>query len=183
MSVLADQLLALHDALDRADLPHAFGGAIALAYCTREPRGTRDLDVNVFVEPDRADEVFDAMPRGVKITPDAYKTVAIEGQVRLTWDETPIDLFFAVHDFHRESAKSVAQVPFEGTTIPVLACDSLIVFKAMFNRTRDWADIESILQAGATDGRGALGHLRSLLETSHPAIARLAALLEGQKSI
>lgn len=54
MSLLAQRLLAVHDALDAAELPHAFGGAIALAYCTEEPRGTRDLDVNVFVDPTRA---------------------------------------------------------------------------------------------------------------------------------
>lgn len=49
MSVLAERLLAVHDALADARLPHAIGGAIALGYCTEEPRGTRDLDVNVFV--------------------------------------------------------------------------------------------------------------------------------------
>jgi hypothetical protein len=49
VSVLAQRLLAVHAALDDAGLPHAFGGAIALAYCTLEPRGTRDIDVNVFI--------------------------------------------------------------------------------------------------------------------------------------
>ncbi len=36
MSVLAKRLLAIHDALSSARVPHAFGGAIALAYCTIE---------------------------------------------------------------------------------------------------------------------------------------------------
>src|SRR5262249_41808856 len=45
LSVLAERLIAIHDSLDAAGVPHAFGGAIALAYCTEEPRGTRDLDV------------------------------------------------------------------------------------------------------------------------------------------
>ena len=32
------------------------------AYCTLDPRGTRDLDFNVFVEPERAREVLAALP-------------------------------------------------------------------------------------------------------------------------
>ena len=68
MSVLADRLLAVDDALSEAVLAHAFGGAIALGYCTFEPRGTRDLDLNVFVAPERVKEVFAALPDGVTVT-------------------------------------------------------------------------------------------------------------------
>ena len=53
MSALGERLLAVHDALDGAGMPHAIGGAIALGYCVVEPRGTRDLDVNVFVPQER----------------------------------------------------------------------------------------------------------------------------------
>ncbi len=60
MSLLGERLIGVDTALREAAIPHAFGGAIALAYCTEEPRGTRDLDVNIFMEPGRADEVFDA---------------------------------------------------------------------------------------------------------------------------
>ncbi|MDQ1395101.1 MAG: hypothetical protein QOG64_360, partial [Acidimicrobiaceae bacterium] len=45
MPSLAERLLVVHAGLDGARIPHAFGGAIALAYCTEEPRGTRDIDV------------------------------------------------------------------------------------------------------------------------------------------
>ncbi len=68
MSLLGQRLLEIHDALSDAGLPHAFGGAIALAYCTQEPRGTRDLDVNVFIDPARAGEVFAALPDAVTVT-------------------------------------------------------------------------------------------------------------------
>ncbi len=46
MTTLVEKVLALSEALTAADVPHAFGGAIALAYCTEDPRGTRDVDVN-----------------------------------------------------------------------------------------------------------------------------------------
>lgn len=177
MSVLAERLLAVHAALARAGFDHAFGGAIALAYCTHEPRGTRDLDVNVFTDVERVDDVLNAMPAGVSVRTRDRTAARRDGQVRVMWDETPIDVFFDTHDFHREVSREIAVVPFENTTIPVLGCDALVVFKAMFNRTKDWADIEAILDAGAVDGPRTLDRLRTLLGPSDPAVVRLAALL------
>lgn len=177
MSVLSERLLAVHAALDQAAIPHAFGGAIALAYCTQEPRGTRDIDVNVFVGVDRADAVLDAMPREVTVTPSDRAVARKDGQVRLMWDDTPVDMFFDTHEFFREVAKGVVEVPFEGTAIPVLGCEALIVFKTMYNRTRDWADVEAVLAAGAADGRRALETVRGLLGSSDPAAVRLAGLV------
>ena len=37
---------------------------------------------------------------------------------------------------------------FEGTQIPILGADELALFKAMFDRTQDWADIEADGPAG-----------------------------------
>lgn len=177
MSILAERLIAVHAALDQAGLPHAFGGAIALAYYTQEPRGTRDLDVNVFVGVDRANDVLDALPPGVTVKRANRATARRDGQVRVMWEDTPIDVFLDTHPFHRETAEDVSEVPFERIIIPVLGCESLIVFKAMFNRTKDWADIESILETGISDGRRALDRLRSLLGESDPAVVRFAALV------
>lgn len=176
MSILAQRLLAVRDALDARALPHAFGGAIALAYCTQEPRGTRDLDVNVFVGVDRADEVLDALPRGVAVGKTDRAALRRDGQVRVHWSDTPVDVFLDTHDFHRRAGAGVKVVPFEDTTIRVLGCRALIVFKAMFNRTKDWADVEAMLAAGA-DGPGALEQVRELLGPGDPAVVRLAALL------
>lgn len=177
MNGLAESLLAIDTALEKAGFPHAFGGAIALAYCTHEPRGTRDIDVNIFRPASWADEALDAMPSAVTVTDANRATARREGQVRVMWDETPIDLFFDTHEFHRETAEGVLRVPFEGTIIPVLGCESLIVFKAMFNRPRDWADIGDILEAGVSDAGRALDRLRLLLGETDPAVARLAALI------
>ena len=42
-------------------------------------------------------------------------------------------------------------VEFEGTRIPILGADELALFKAMFDRTQDWADIEAMVAAGTVD--------------------------------
>lgn len=176
MSILADRLIAVHDALAAARLPHAFGGAIALAYCTGEPRGTRDLDVNIFVSPGRARDVFAALPGGVRTGASELRAAEREGQVRVWWEDTPIDVFLDVHRFHRDVATGVRQVPFMGRSIPVLGCTALAVFKALFNRTKDWADIEAMVQEGSLDVADAALRVRHLAGADHPAVQRMRAL-------
>ena len=179
MSVLADRLLAIDGRLRSAGIPHAFGGAIALAYCTEEPRATRDIDVNVFVDVPDVQRVLAALPAGVVHDDDDVATILRDGQARLWWEDTPLDLFFDVHDFHRQAPLNVRRVPFgaAGDSIPVLGCEDLTVFKAMFNRTKDWADIEAIVEAGAIDGPKTLGWVALLLGADHPSTERLARLL------
>jgi hypothetical protein len=176
MSSLADRLLAVHDALSDAGFAHAFGGAIALAYCTEEPRGTRDLDVNVFAEPSRAGEVLAALPAGVAITSADVRAAERDGQVRVWWEDTPLDLFLDVHRFHRDVAAGVRMVPFVEREIPVLGCTSLVVFKALFGRTRDWADVEAVADAGSADLTEANAWVRRVLGADDPISRRLAAL-------
>jgi hypothetical protein len=118
------------------------------------------------------------LPKGVRVTAADRETVRRDGQVRVRWEDTPLDLFFDTHEFHREIAGEVVEVPFEGTIIPALGCEALVVFKAMFNRTRDWADIEAVLDARAVDCRHVLDRLRSLLGVSDPAVVRLRALCD-----
>jgi hypothetical protein len=151
MSELGDQLIAIHDALDRVGIRHAIGGAIALGYCTLEPRGTRDVDINVFVGPERAREVFAALPQGVEFSGADLEQIERDGQVRLRWGITPVDLFLSVLPFHDHVEAHVRSVPFEGRTIPVLGCTGLAVFKAMFDRPRDWVDIEAMVEARSLD--------------------------------
>ena len=176
MSVLAERLVAIHDALAEAGFPHAIGGAIALGYCTLEARGTKDLDVNVFVTPDRVREVFAVLPQGVEVTALSLERAERDGQVRIWWEQTPIDLFFNVLPFHGEVAKNVRQVPFGDRTIPVLSCTALAVFKAMFDRTRHWADIEAMVEAKTIDVADAISWVREMAGPEAPEAVRLATL-------
>lgn len=176
MSVLASRLIEIHDALTAADLPHAFGGAIALAYCTEDPRGTRDLDVNVFVEPQLAKGVFAALPDGVTRRAADLELAQGEGEVRLWWQDTPIDIFFNVHPFHEEVARGVRQVSFSGRAIPVVGCTALAVFKALIGRTKDWADIEEMVERGEMSVADATGWLTQIAGPGSPSATHMRAL-------
>lgn len=156
---LPEKLLALHRTLGDAGIPHAFGGAIALAYATLDPRATSDIDVNVFVAADDAARGLAALPAEIGQPAGTAERIARDGQIRLWWEETPVDLFFDTLPIHAAAAAHRRYVPFASTTVPVLAPTELAVFKTMFDRTRDWADIEAMLAAGTLD----LGAVRDAL--------------------
>jgi hypothetical protein len=171
---LAERVVALHGALAQRKVPHAFGGAIALAYWTLEPRGTRDIDLNLFVPIAKAERAMRALPGGIAQPTATAETIRREGQARLWWDDTPVDLFFSYEPIHEEAARHRRTVPFAGVRIPVLGPVELAVFKALFDRTRDWADIEAMLAADTLDPDAVRAALRTLLDDGNPRFARLA---------
>jgi hypothetical protein len=68
-----------------------------------------------------------------------------DGQCRLRWGNTPIDLFFAYDALHDAMRRAVRNEPFGETRIPILAPEHLLVCKAIFNRPKDWLDIEQMM--------------------------------------
>lgn len=175
MTTLVDRIVAVCESLEHAGIPWALGGALALAYATNEPRGTRDIDVNVFVRSVDARAVFAALPAGVAFTDADVVEAGTRDQVRLWWDTTPIDVFFAADQFHFDVAGRCRAVPFEGHRIKVLSAEDLAVFKALFDRTRDWADIEAMVESNAIDLHLAAERLGGLLGDD-PRVVRLRTL-------
>lgn len=176
---LVEKVVALHDALDLAAIGHAFGGALALAYCTLDPRGTSDIDCNLFVASSRGRAALEALPAGVEIPAATDAVIVRDGQVRLWWEGTPLDLFFDYHPIHEQAAAGTRLVPFAGTELPVLGCRELVVFKAFFDRTKDWADIEAVAAAGNLDATAVREQLVELLGEDDHRVARLDHLAAG----
>ncbi len=172
---LPDKILAIDQAL--SSIPHAFGGALALAYHA-EPRATIDIDVNVFVPVERAVEVLDPLGQlGTEIA-GATETVTRDGQVRVMWDDTPVDLFFSYDAFHDAADRATIEVPFADDRIRILSATHLSVCKAVFNRPKDWIDIEAMLSLGThIDAAEALRWVGRIAGDEDPRFERLAALL------
>jgi len=177
LSELVEKLFAIHDSLAEAGIAHAFGGAVALAYCVEEPRGTRDLDVNIFVDSAKARLTLARMPEGVEVAEKDIAMVERDGQARLDWDGTPIDVFLNNLPLHRAVAEAVVWVPLAGREVPVLDCASLAIFKAFFDRTKDWADLEAIAQATPEDIDAAAATISKLVGEDDPAVGRLESLI------
>jgi hypothetical protein len=175
MTTLVDKVIAICRSLDRGALPHALGGALALAYATEEPRGTRDIAVNVFVGSDRAASSFAALPEPVRWTEADVEAAKRDGQVRLWWDDTPVDIFFAETPFHHEANGRCRSVPFADVVVRVLSAEDLAVFKALFDRPKDWLDLATMAEARAVDLGVAADRLTELLDDDHR-VARLRSL-------
>jgi hypothetical protein len=174
MSTLADKVVALHQSLAKARLPHAFGGALALAWCTQRARGTIDIDINVFVGRDRVDELLAALPAAIAAPAD--DSLEREGQTRLWWDTTPVDVFLNTTKYHEDLALRCRVERFNGDDIPFLSCTDLAVFKAFFDRTKDWADLEEMAIAGTLDRQRVVGVAAEYLGADDPRIAKVLAL-------
>jgi hypothetical protein len=178
MSELGEKLHEIHDSLQAVGIAHAFGGAIALAYCVEEPRGTRDLDVNIFLDASHAASALAALPKGVRVRNEDVAAVERDGQTRLFWEGVPVDVFLNNLPLHETVAASVVWVPMEGREVPMLDCASLAIFKAFFDRTKDWADLEEIAKATPEDIEEAAATIAELLGDEDPGCLRLRSLLE-----
>jgi len=176
---LEQKILAIHRSLDAATIPHAFGGALALAWCTERARGTIDIDVNVFSGVDDAPRTLAALPHEVSWSDDDVERLVRDGQIRLWWDETPVDLFMSTTEFHDEAGSRSRREPFGGADVPFLDCTDLAVFKAFFDRTRDWADLEDMKAAGTLDVDRTIGVLVRYLGTDDARIQRLHSLADA----
>ena len=171
---IPEKIVALHLAFD--GIPHAFGGALALAWCTQRARGTIDIDLNLFVRPPAASRAFAALPSGVAWTDTDVAAIERDGQVRVWWGSTPLDLFFNTTEFHEQVAERTRIEPFLGERVPFLSCRDLAVFKAFFDRTKDWADLEEMTAAGCLDVEAVIGVLAVHLGGDDHRIERLRAL-------
>lgn len=143
----SQKIVSLNAELARLDVPYAFGGAIALNY-HREPRATIDIDINVFLSPDNGGEVLAALSNisGLNNPEQLEVEIKRDGQTRTAWGSTHLDLFFANTAFHASMAERIAHEPFGDTRIPVLAIEDLLVCKALFDRPKDWLDIDAVVQ-------------------------------------
>ena len=136
-----------------------------------------DIDVNVFLPIARVDDVLRGLPAAVAHSPADVTQLKTDGQSRLWWDETPIDLFLNTSDFHDAAATRARYEQFGGDEVPFLACADLAVFKAFFSRTKDWADLEEMKSAGTLDVERLIGTLARYLGGDDPRIERIRSLV------
>ena len=148
MEDLLERVTAIAQAFGRDEIPHSFGGAIALAYYA-SARPTRDIDINVYLRVDDAGRALDSLKElGVpEANDDQRAKIRRDGQARLYWDEIPLDLFFWNLDFHVSCCERRRQYALLDQTIDVLSPEDLIVCKVAFGREKDTRDIVQILDS------------------------------------
>jgi hypothetical protein len=175
---LASRIVAVHEMLDSIRVRHQFGGAIALAWY-RNPRATTDVDLNVTISPADAEPILGAIAHlGVTIAREDRAAIERDGQARLDWDGSYLDLFFATLELHQEMARRAREVDFGPVRIPILSPEHLIVCKAVFDRPKDWVDIEEMVAWGTKiDETEVLRWVEEILGRDSEQRVRMAELL------
>ena len=176
MTGLVDKILRCHSALTESQIPHAFGGALALAWCTQQARGTVDIDINLFVGAEGIVPAMQALPPEIGRSGEDLECLRRDLQHRLWWGHTPVNLFFNSSPYHERLNERVRWERFTDRPFPFLSCIDLAVFKAFFNRTKDWADLKAMRNAGTLDFSHVAATIVELLGVDDPRLAKLEAL-------
>jgi predicted nucleotidyltransferase len=142
---LIDALVAVHEILEGAGIPHALCGGLAANLYREEVRATSDVDLAIAVGPARITQLVDTLAGAGWRAESYWRTVE---QLRLTHDDLPrVDLLIATTDFERAAIDRATPAQIEGRSIHVLTAEDLIVFKLVAGRARDHEAVAAILNA------------------------------------
>ena len=139
-------------ALDAAGIPYAIGGAIALGAWS-DPRGTYDVEINLFVKPGELDNALDVLERvGVTIDRAAAATADAAGDVIVgTSGGLRVDLFTPSIPFSWEAMRTRRRLRGPSGEAWYLSAEATAVFKLLFFRAKDLVDVEKLVVVQAAD--------------------------------
>lgn len=144
--------LRIAASLRAANIDYAIGGALALNLWG-PARGTRDVDINVFVTDDQLDTVLSALEAaGVTLDRDqARRRAAREGMFVGELEKMRIDVFVPSIDFTWEAAQTRVSVQTPSGVVDFLSAEALAVFKLMFFRPKDLVDLTHLVAVQRDD--------------------------------
>ncbi len=148
----AEAARAIADALAEAGYAHAIRGALALGVAG-VPRGTMDVDINLFVTDDDLPGAIAALTSlGIEIQPAAALARAErDGMFVGMWDGMRIDVFVPSIPFSFEAGETAVTVTVDGWTGRFLAPEAIAVFKLLFFRIKDRGDLQRLVAVRGKD--------------------------------
>ncbi len=171
-AAVARQLAA---ALDARHQEYALGGAIALGYWAA-PRGTVDVDLTLFLPPDQHSAcVWLLQDLGCKLTAaEALESLREHGFCRVEYGGVRVDVFLPTIAFYSAARDRRRMVKLGEQPVQIWDAESLVVFKMMFFRRKDIADVEQILrtQRESLDCTWIARHLEQLFGPHDPRISQ-----------
>lgn len=138
--------------LQDAGIQHAIGGAIAFGFHA-EPRGTLDVDMNVFVAADAPEATLEALAAyGISFDfVTAREAIAARGDLFVEHRGCRLDLFFNSIPLQETASHRTRLVDLLGKRVPILSAEDLVVLKLLFNRHKDIVDIERLMETSPED--------------------------------
>jgi hypothetical protein len=139
-------------ALEAAGIPYAIGGAIALGAWS-DPRGTHDVDLNLFVDHDGLDAALDVLSAaGVMIDRTAARSADEAGDVLIGhYGALRIDLFTPSIPFAWEAMKTRRRLLGPSGEAYYLSPEAMAIFKLLFFRSKDLVDVEKLVAIQGQD--------------------------------
>jgi hypothetical protein len=164
----------LADQLQSRGQEYALGGAIALGYWGA-PRGTVDVDVTLYMPSERPSEcIWLLQDIGCKFsTTEATESLREHGFCRVKFAEMNVDVFLPIVPFYEAARLRRKRVDLGDQPIMIWDAESLAVFKMMFFRRKDLADVEQILRTQGTqfDRRWVREQVAEMYGTKDPRIS------------
>jgi hypothetical protein len=147
-----DTAARLAAALDDAGIPYAIGGAIALGAWS-DPRGTHDVDINLFVAHDGLDAALDVLEAaGVSIDRDAARKADAAGDVIVgACGGLRVDFFTPSIPFAWEAMKTRRRLRGPSGEAWYLSPEATALFKLLFFRGKDLVDVEKLVAVQGPD--------------------------------
>lgn len=172
--------LELAGVLEERGIPYALGGALALGVWGI-PRGTHDVDVNVFVSDAELPTLLEALrDLGIEIDEDAARMASRErGLIVVRHRGMRVDLFTPSIDFSWEAERTRKRHTVEGRGVWFLSAEALAVFKLLFFRAKDIVDLERLIavQGSRFDAAYVRRHLVEMMGDDDPRVVRLDDLV------
>ncbi|HBO43525.1 MAG TPA: hypothetical protein DD670_06265, partial [Planctomycetaceae bacterium] len=137
----------LAEQLEARGRDYALGGAIALGYWSA-PRGTVDVDLTIFLPPDRPTECI-ALLQELDCEFGAIETTRSlreHGYCSVKYAGMRLDVFLPTIPFYEAARTRRRRMELANRPVMVWDAESLAVFKMIFFRRKDLADVEQVLR-------------------------------------
>ncbi len=152
-SLLMDALDNVFKMVDGWGVSPVIAGGLAVSYWGH-PRSTRDIDLAILV---KNIESFESRLRKAGLVPAKERHIAQLGFVQVSqWRmslreafiDIDIDFLISASSYHEVAVQRAPEckMPGANSTMRVLTCEDLLLFKAKSGRMIDLADIEMLLE-------------------------------------
>jgi hypothetical protein len=156
---------------------------LALGYWAA-PRGTVDADLTVYLPADQP-EVCTSLLQEIGCdfrTTDATISLTDHGFCRVDYRGFQLDVFVPIIPFYELARTRRREVPLDHQRIMIWDAETLCVFKMMFFRLKDLADVEAILQVQGPqlDRQWVHDQILAIYGPRDPRVSRWAELVAAQ---
>ncbi len=141
-------ILKIAESLDERGIPYMIiGGQAVLLY--GEPRLTRDIDVTLGVNTDRAGEIFAIAGKiAFKPIPEDAETFVKETMVLPVRDEATgirVDFIFSFTPYESQAIKRARRIKILNGLVCFASPEDLIIHKIFAGRPRDVEDVKNVI--------------------------------------